>query len=110
MNDQAKRGNALSDTGKQFYTWGTMGTFSATTGVVLSIWTALKGISPDIFSSEITPLVTSFVVVMAFALFTEPPEEKTTWRQKSQKAVITIVNSFLIYSTALGFTGAVLMP
>ena len=105
MNDQAKRGNALSDTGKRSYTWQTMTTFSGTTGVVLLVWTGLKGLNADMFSGEITPFVLSFVAMIGFAVLTELPEEETTWRQKGQKAVITLANAFLVYSATLGLTG-----
>ena len=105
MNEQAKREGVPSGAGKRFYTWQTMGTFSGTTGVVLLVWTSLKGLNGDMFSGEITPFVLSFVAMIGFAVLTEPPGEKTTWRQKGQKALITLVNAFLVYSATLGITG-----
>lgn len=107
MAEKTKR--VLTNTGKQFYTWETIGSFAGATGVVVLIWNVLKHISPDTFVSEIVPFGASFFVMIAFALLTEPPKkvEPTTWRQKGQKMVITIVNSFLVYSAALGFNSTV---
>lgn len=103
MNEKANENIDIdiTKTGKQFYSWGTIGTFSGATGVIVLIWNALKSIGPGYFNSNIVPLVISFLMMGAFAILTEPPE-KTTLLDKSQKAVETIVNSFLLYSVVVG--------
>ncbi len=108
MESQTK--SMLVNTGKQFYTWGTVGSFTGATAVVVLIWNVLRRLQVNCFFSEIVPLVISIFVMTAFALFTEPSktEEITTWRQKGQKAIITLINSFLIYSAVLGFSGTVM--
>ena len=103
MNEKVK--DNLSRTGKQFYTWGTLGSFSGSAAAVVIVWTALKRMAPSHLSTELVPFVISLVLIGALAFFTEPPkeEEQTTWRQKGQKIVITILNSFMVYLSAVGF-------
>ena len=91
----------LANTGKQFYTWSTLVSFAGATVVVTLIWNMLKSINMSYFGGDVVALIVSLVLVGAFAFFTEP-EEKTTWRQKGQKAIITLVNSFLVYSAVIG--------
>ena len=97
MNDK----KTLANTGKQFYTWGTLVSFAGATVAVTLIWSVLKSISASYFGSNVVPLVVSLVLVTAFAFLTEP-EEQTTWRQKGQKAIISLVNSLLVYSAVIG--------
>ncbi|MFQ5915390.1 MAG: hypothetical protein ACE5JS_19650 [Nitrospinota bacterium] len=94
----------LTKTGKRFYTWETLLAFGSATLVVRLSWNVLKNVAPGYFDTKIVPLVISFVLMTALALFTEPPKEmeQTTWKQKGQKAMITIVNSLLVYSAAVG--------
>jgi hypothetical protein len=94
-------GKTLANTGKQFYTWGTLVSFAGATVVTTLIWSILKGINPGYFGGKIVALIVSLSLVGAFAFLTEP-EEKTTWRQKGQKAIITFVNGLLVYSAVLG--------
>ena len=95
------KGKTLATTGKQFYTWGTLASFAGATIVVTLIWNVLKGINASYFGGNIVALIISLALVGTFAFLTEP-EEKTTWRQKGQKAIITFVNSLLVYSAVIG--------
>lgn len=91
----------LANTGKQFYTWSTLVSFAGATVAATLIWNVLKGVNLGYFGNNIVGLVISLALVGAFAFFTEP-EEKTTWRQKGQKAIITFVNGLLVYSAVIG--------
>ena len=94
-------GKTLANTGKQFYTWGTLVSFAGSTVVTTLIWSVLKGINSSYFGGNLVALIISLSLVGAFAFLTEP-EEKTTWRQKGQKAIITFVNGLLVYSAVIG--------
>lgn len=101
----------VDQAGKRFFTWGTMGTFTGATAIVLLMWNVLRDLGPGGLDSKYVPFALSFLIVGAFAFLTEPGKnvEKTTGSQKAQKAMISIVNAFLVYSAATGL-GATTPP
>ena len=96
----------LSKTGKQFYTWSTLGSFGGAVVVVTVIWNVLISINQSYFDKNVVVLAISLFILLAFAVLTEPSKnvEQTTWRQKGQKGLITVLNGCLVYNAVLGFS------
>jgi hypothetical protein len=100
----------IANVGKRFYTWATLGTFAGATFLVSGLWQVLKllEIGQCQFTHPAWPLLLSGIVIIAFALITEPVSQKTTISQKGQKALITLANTLLVFFTVLGSTAAVI--
>ena len=98
-----QQSSVRSKAGERFYSWQTISSLVGCTAAVTLIWNVLSNVGGEIFANNIALLGISFVVVAALSIFTEPPKGvTTTWRQKGQKTLQTVINSFLVYSTALG--------
>jgi len=95
----------LANAGKQFFTWSTLGSLAGTVALVTLIWNVLKGLQFGgyDFGSNYAPFGLSLIIMGIIALLSEP-DEKTTWRQKAQKAVITIANGLVVYAATVGLT------
>jgi len=99
----------VANVGKRFYTWATLGTFAGATFLVSALWQTLKII--DVWELKFAhpgwPLLLAAIVMIVFAFATEPVSQKTTRAQKSQKAIITLANTLLVFFTVIGGTKAV---
>jgi hypothetical protein len=94
----------VANVGKRFYTWATLGTFAGASFLVTAIWQILQrlGTGEDQFTHLGWPLLLAAIVVILFAFATEPKAQKTTRAQKTQKALITVANTLLVFFAAVG--------
>lgn len=98
-----KRDGPMATAGKQFYSWATIISFGGATAIVVTAWTVLTNLD-NLFASQWTPFVASFVVVGAIALFSEP-SNRTRWQDKGQKTFQAVVNGFMVSSASMGLNG-----
>ena len=94
--------SAVANIGKRFYTWQTMGTFAGASFLVASMWQVLRSMGGDFFSHLAWPLALSALVIVVFALATEPRSQQTARHQKVQKGLITFANALLVYFAVVG--------
>ena len=105
-DDNVPSTRAIANVGKRFYTWATLGTFAGASFLVSGLWALLKRFNTPTCSSEVWPLLFSFIIIIAFT-FASEPEHKTNTNQKVQKGLLTVGNALLVYFAVVGATGIV---
>jgi pilus assembly protein TadC len=103
QNDRLDTLNQISSEAKNFYSAGAAFSTFACSGVVRIVWAALDRIYPP-FESELTALLLSFLIVLAYALVIPEPKNYPNagkMRITLSEGIFGFANTFIVFALAI---------